>query len=91
VEFAGGYGLLTRLMRDRGFDFHWHDRIARTSSLVVFEWDELEGKISSRALTAFEVIEHVSNPVAFLKDAIAGHELRPSSFPRCCTKANASS
>ena len=25
LDFAGGYGLLTRLMRDRGFNFYWHD------------------------------------------------------------------
>jgi hypothetical protein len=25
VDIGGGYGLLTRLMRDRGFDFYWKD------------------------------------------------------------------
>jgi hypothetical protein len=71
VEFAGGYGLLTRLMRDRGFDFRWHDPYCKNIFARGFEWDPLEGKISSRAVTAFEVIEHVSNPVTFISDAIA--------------------
>jgi hypothetical protein len=71
VEFAGGYGLLTRLMRDRGFDFRWHDPYCKNIFARGFEWDPLEGKISSRAVTAFEVIEHVSNPVTFISDALA--------------------
>jgi len=29
LDFAGGYGLFTRLMRDRGLDFYWHDPYTR--------------------------------------------------------------
>ena len=25
LDFAGGYGIFTRLMRDIGFDFYWYD------------------------------------------------------------------
>ena len=25
LDYGGGYGLFTRLMRDRGFDFYWQD------------------------------------------------------------------
>lgn len=25
VDWGGGYGLFTRLMRDNGYDFYWHD------------------------------------------------------------------
>ena len=28
LDYGGGYGLFVRLMRDRGFDFRWHDRYA---------------------------------------------------------------
>jgi hypothetical protein len=70
VEFAGGYGLLTRLMRDRGFDFRWYDPYCKNIFARGFEWEQLEGKIASRAVTAFEVIEHVSNPVTFIRNAM---------------------
>jgi hypothetical protein len=26
LDFAGGYGIFTRLMRDIGFDFYWSDK-----------------------------------------------------------------
>ena len=26
IDYGAGYGILVRLMRDRGFDFYWHDR-----------------------------------------------------------------
>ena len=71
VEFAGGYGLLTRLMRDRGFDFRWYDPYCQNIFARGFEWDQLEGKISSRAVTAFEVIEHAPNPVTLISNAMA--------------------
>src|ERR1700740_257975 len=28
LDFGGGHGMLVRMMRDRGFQFHWQDRYA---------------------------------------------------------------
>jgi hypothetical protein len=70
LEFAGGYGILTRLMRDRGFDFYWHDPYCENVFARGFEWEQLEKKRSSCAVTAFEVLEHVLDPVAFLRNAV---------------------
>src|SRR5688500_8616559 len=28
LDYGGGNGMLVRLMRDRGFDFRWHDKYA---------------------------------------------------------------
>ena len=32
VDYAGGYGLLVRLVRDSGFDFYWQDNFAERRS-----------------------------------------------------------
>jgi hypothetical protein len=71
LEFAGGYGLLTRLMRDRGFDFRWHDPYCKNIFARGFEWDQSTGNASARAVTAFEVLEHIPKPVDFIRGALA--------------------
>ena len=64
VDYAGGYGIFTRLMRDRGFDFTWMDKYARNLFARGFEYHP-PTKVD--ALTAFEVFEHFVEPVAELE------------------------
>jgi hypothetical protein len=70
LDWAGGYGTLTRLMRDRGFDFHDFDPMADN----IFAGDYRYGALGSsrfEAVTAFEVLEHLTEPVEQLADIAA--------------------
>lgn len=66
LDFAGGYGTLTRFMRDRGRDFRHDDPYAH--NLFAHGFD---GSLDRRydLITAFEVLEHLTDPVATLAPA----------------------
>lgn len=62
VDYAGGYGIFTRLMRDIGLDFYWQDPYCENLLARGFEYDSLS-KENINLITAFEVFEHLSNPL----------------------------
>ena len=62
VDFAGGYGAFTRLMRDIGFDFYWRDPFCQNIFAKGFEYQE-RGTEKIELLTAFECLEHFENPL----------------------------
>ena len=62
VDHAGGYGILVRLLRDAGIDARWRDKYCENLLARGFEADE--GKYE--LLTAFEVFEHLLDPLAEL-------------------------
>lgn len=66
VDYAGGYGLFVRLMRDNGFDFKWYDRYCDNIFARGFEAPEPE-KNTITLVTAFEVFEHMVDPVRELE------------------------
>jgi len=68
VDIAGGYGMLTRLMRDYGFDFYWSDKYCQNLMACGFDYTPEIG--ACRAVTAFEVLEHTENPISFVEDAL---------------------
>jgi hypothetical protein len=59
IDYAGGWGVFTRLMRDIGFDFYWYDPYTKNELARGFEAD-----LSKRyeALTIFEGFEHFQYP-----------------------------
>ncbi len=68
-DIAGGYGMFTRLMRDIGFDFYWSDLYCENIFAKGFEAAYLPQK-HLVAITAFEVLEHVYDPVKFIRDSL---------------------
>jgi hypothetical protein len=69
LDSAGGYGLLTRLMRDIGFDFYWHDIYCQ--NLIAPGFESPSGRKSYAAITAMEVMEHVVDPIEFVERALS--------------------
>ncbi|HEX7357382.1 MAG TPA: class I SAM-dependent methyltransferase [Ignavibacteriaceae bacterium] len=87
LDYAGGYGVFTRLMRDIGFDFYWNDPYTQNLLANGFEYN-LETNLKFELLTAFEVFEHLENPNAeiekmlTLSESIAlSTELLPADVP----------
>ncbi len=67
LDVAGGYGILVRLMRDIGFDFYWSDPYCENLAAKGFEVSAAEPPFD--AVTAFEVLEHVYDPLSFIEKA----------------------
>ncbi len=68
LDWAGGYGTLTRMMRDRGYDFVHTDPMATNIFAAGHDVPDLAADDGRRydLVTAFEVLEHLSDPVAAL-------------------------
>jgi len=62
LDFAGGYGVFSRLMRDNGFDFYWNDPFCTNLFSYGFELDKA-GTTWFELLTSFESFEHFPNPL----------------------------
>lgn len=62
LDFGSGTGLLTRLMRDLGYDFFAYDKYGAGEFAGAYQWRELTH--SCRLVTMFEVAEHFVNPLA---------------------------
>lgn len=61
LDYGGGYGLLVRLMRDKGYDFYWSDKFCPNLFATGFEAaPQLE---PYELLVALEVFEHLPTPL----------------------------
>ena len=85
LDYAGGYGIFTRLMRDVGYDFYWCDKYCENIFSQKFEYND---KQRIELLTAFEVFEHLTDPlvdlekmVSISRNLIFTTELLPTPLP----------
>ncbi len=62
VDFAGGYGIFTRMMRDIGFDFYWLDSYTENILARGFKYEGIGNKHVG-LVTAFECFEHFTQPL----------------------------
>ena len=69
LDAAGGYGMLTRMMRDLGFDFYWSDPHCENLMARGFEYSDALG--SCEAVTAMEVMEHLTDPLTFVETTLS--------------------
>jgi len=67
LDVGGGYGLLCRLMRDGGWDCYTSDVYCENLFAKAYEPSE---EFQASTLLAFEVFEHIDDPLSFLRDKI---------------------
>lgn len=87
LDYAGGYGLFTRRMRDIGFDFLWHDKY--TTNLVAKGFEYRNNMAEIALITSFEAFEHFVDPLreietmlSISKNILFTTELLPRSVPK---------
>ena len=70
LDYGGGYGLLVRMMRDAGYDFWWHDSHCRNVFAKGFDAESRRAD-NYELITAFEVFEHLVDPVSEIQRMLA--------------------
>lgn len=66
LDYGGGYGMLVRIMRDNGFDFYRFDTYCENLFARYFDFEDAPGR-KFELLTAFELFEHLEDPVSELQ------------------------
>jgi hypothetical protein len=86
VDYGAGYGIFVRRMRDLGFDFRAYDKYP---SNIFAKGFEAEAGKRYELLTAFEVFEHVPNPIEdlqamlqFAPNIFLSTQLMPAHMPK---------
>ncbi len=67
VDYGGGHGIFVRMIRDLGFNFYRQDLYGENLYARYFDVMDLPLNTKFNILTAFEVLEHLPNPVEEIK------------------------
>ena len=67
VDYGGGHGIFVRMIRDLGFNFYRQDLYGENLYARYFDVMDLPLNTKFSILTAFEVLEHLPNPVEEIK------------------------
>lgn len=71
LDYGGGYGMFVRMMRDKGFDFYRQDIYCENLFAKYFDISDIPEQKKFEAVTAFEVFEHLENPIAELEKMLS--------------------
>lgn len=77
LDLGGGSGLLTRLLRDIGIDCYTSDKYSQNTMACGF--DPPDG-LRATGLFAFEVFEHIVDPLTFVKEAFEQYQCKTIVF-----------
>lgn len=87
LDFGGGYGIFTRLMRDQGYDYYWYDKYAKNFISKGFE-GSIESGCHYDIVTSFENFEHFDSPLEEIEKILKlsnlvlfSTELMPNDLP----------
>lgn len=67
IDYGGGYGIFTRLMRDNGFSFFRDEPFTKNIFAIGFD---AKKKSSYELLTAMEVFEHLDKPITTINKMV---------------------
>ena len=67
IDWGGGTGLLTRLLRDQGFELLSYDKYATAEHAEGFEANLHEAEEPATFITSIECFEHLINPIDAFK------------------------
>lgn len=71
LDYAGGYGLFVRIMRDKGFDFYRQDKYCENIFAKLHDIVDLKSINKFEVLTAFEFFEHLEDPLSEIKTMLS--------------------